>query len=53
MKQFIKLYFPYYGKLGLSDEITKITLGMVKPKEPCHFRDNVNEWLEQNVALVM
>ena len=45
MRQFVKVYFPYYGKLILHDHLARLALG----EDENHLtkkRDNVNMWLE-------
>ncbi|CAD8150450.1 unnamed protein product [Paramecium pentaurelia] len=49
MKKFIKIYFPYYGKLILNDHMARIALG----EDEYHLserRDNTNLWLEECLA---
>lgn len=49
MKKFIKIYFPYYGKLILNDHMARIALG----EDEYHLserRDGTNLWLEECLA---
>ncbi|KAM3135755.1 hypothetical protein pb186bvf_012152 [Paramecium bursaria] len=51
MRQFVKVYFPYYGKLILHDHLARLALG----EDENHLtkkRDNVNMWLEQGLGQV-
>lgn len=49
MKKFIKIYFPFYGKLILNDHMARIALG----EDEYHLserRDGTNLWLEECMA---
>ncbi|CAD8131879.1 unnamed protein product [Paramecium octaurelia] len=46
MKSFIKIYFPYYGKLILNDHMARIALGEDQ-FSLSERRDNTNLWLEE------
>lgn len=49
IKQLVKVYFPSYGKIGSTDQNILLSMGQHSANQPCEFRDNTNQWFENNL----